>query len=380
MNVIKIITIVGARPQFIKAAMISKAIDSYNHSRLISQQITEIIIHTGQHYDDNMSGIFFDQLDMTKPQYNLGVGSGNHGQQTAKMLEAIENIMIEEIPDWVIVYGDTNSTLAGALAASKLNIPIAHIEAGLRSFNRKMPEEINRIVTDHVSNCLFVPTKTAYKNLLNEGFQLEQIYNVGDVMYDATEYYRNIAKKSNSILKEINLETKSYILATIHRAENTNNASKIRTIMEGLSMVAETTNVVLPLHPRTRNILINQPQFRKLMGKIHLIEPVGYFDMLILESNACVIVTDSGGVQKEAYFHKVPCVTLREETEWIELVDLGWNLVVPPNDATIIKNSIVERIATTGEYSRNIFGEANSADLIIKILTNKSLLKGSHSL
>jgi UDP-GlcNAc3NAcA epimerase len=302
---IKIVTIIGARPQFIKAAVVSRAI------ALRSEEIKEVIVHTGQHFDSNMSDIFFDELDIPKPDHHLGVGGGSHGQNTGRMLEKIEEVLMIEKPNYVLVYGDTDSTLAGTLAAVKLHIPVAHVEAGLRSFNRKMPEEINRILTDHASEILFTPTLTAVKNLNNEGIDSNKIKQVGDVMYDAAIYYGKKVEQNNTLLQELKIESKKYALVTLHRAENVDDKNRLSSILKGLSHYNNT--IIWPLHPRTKKMLesfgIAIPQ------NISIIDPVGYLDMILLEKNAELIATDSGGVQKEAYFHKVPCITLRDQTE-----------------------------------------------------------------
>lgn len=317
----KIASVVGARPQFIKTAAVSRALRAI-------EGVKETLIHTGQHYDANMSSVFFEELEIPHPDYNLGIGSATHGAQTGRMLEAIEGVLLKEKPDWVLVYGDTNSTLAGALAAVKLHIPVAHVEAGLRSFNRRMPEEINRVLTDHASDLLFAPTQTAVENLQREGIPDARIKLVGDVMYDAALYYGAKAERQSRILNALKLEPKGYILATIHRAENTDDPLRLRAIFDSLAEIAHEIKVVLPLHPRTRAALVQASLYDKAAQSICLIEPVGYLDMMMLEKNARLIATDSGGVQKEAFFYHVPCVTLREETEWVELVELGWNYLI----------------------------------------------------
>jgi UDP-GlcNAc3NAcA epimerase len=314
----KILTVVGARPQFIKLAPLSKI--------LRENGINEIIVHTGQHYDENMNDLFFKELEIPEPDYNLGIGSGNHGEQTGRMLIEIEKIILKENPDLVIVYGDTNSTLAGALAASKLHIKLAHVEAGLRSFNKRMPEEINRVLTDHISDILFCPTQTAVENLKNEGIT-KGVYLVGDVMFDALLHFSKISDIKSNILERLNIKPKEYYLATIHRAENTDNYERLKNILTAFSKMDEI--VVFPIHPRTKK-MINYYGLDDLIGKgkIKVIDPVGYLDMLKLEKNAKAILTDSGGVQKEAFWLKVPCITLRDETEWVETVNLGWNRIV----------------------------------------------------
>lgn len=305
----KLLTIIGARPQFIKAAVVSRILSNPKY------RINEIIVHTGQHYNSNMSDIFFSELEIPRPKYNLDVGSGSHGKQTGEMLAKIETVLLKEQPDRVLVYGDTNSTIAGSLSAAKLNIPVAHVEAGLRSFNRAMPEEINRILTDQLSDLLFCPTKTSNHHLKNEGIASEKCYIVGDVMYDAALYYGEKADKKNIILAELGLHSKSFILATIHRAENTDDPRRLKAIFEGLVSLGKNHMVILPMHPRTHVKLEQIGLLAELKQAIKIIEPVGYLDMVMLEKNAKLIVTDSGGVQKEAFFHQVPCVTLRDETE-----------------------------------------------------------------
>ncbi len=319
----KICTIVGARPQFIKAAPVSKALES-------SGQFREILVHTGQHYDEIMSQVFFDELQIAKPSYNLGIGSCSHGAQTGRMLEAVEDVLESESPDWVMVYGDTNSTLAGALAASKLHIPVAHVEAGLRSFNRKMPEEINRVLTDHISNLLFAPTAKAVANLTREGISSEHVLNVGDVMYDSSRLFAEKASNLSTARERLGLKPKSYALATIHRAENTDEPARLLMLFQGLAELAKSMPVVIPIHPRTRATL---KHFAIPTDGILVCDPVGYLDMVDLVQQSGLICTDSGGLQKEAYFHSVPCLTLRSETEWVELVDLGCNRLLTAKDA-----------------------------------------------
>jgi UDP-GlcNAc3NAcA epimerase len=309
----RILTIVGARPQFIKAAAVSRAVrETYG--------LSEVMIHTGQHFDSNMSDVFFDELDIPNPRHHLDVNGGGHGDMTGRMLMAIEPILVAEKPDWVVVYGDTNSTLAGSLAASKLHIPVAHVEAGLRSFNRRMPEEINRLVTDHLSTVHFCPTSTAIANLAAEGV-VKGVHHVGDVMYDATLFAIERAERS-STLSELALEPKRYGLATVHRAENTDSPQQLRGVVQFLQAQVRKHPVILPLHPRTR-------QAASRMGVnldgLRVVEPVGYLDMAKLLHHAAEVYTDSGGLQKEAYFHRVPCTTLRDETEWTETITNGWN-------------------------------------------------------
>lgn len=363
----KIVTIVGARPQFIKAATVSRAIVKYNKYLAKGQEIIkEILVHTGQHYDENMSDVFFEELDIPKPDYNLGIGSASHGVQTGRMLEEIEKVLLKEQPDCVLVYGDTNSTLAGVLAASKLHIPVAHVEAGLRSFNRQMPEEINRVLTDHIADMLFAPTENAVKNLRQEGIDADKIYMVGDVMYDAALYYGKRVEGRSDILDQYQLQPGKYILSTIHRAENTDDPVRLRAIFTGLAQVAEEIAVVIPLHPRTREALKQDGLYEKVIKSLTVIPPVGYLDMVMLEKNACLVATDSGGVQKEAYFYRVPCVTLREETEWVELVELGWNILLEPFNSEHIVSNIISYLNHKGSGHTHLYGHGDAAMKIIK--------------
>ncbi len=357
---LNIISVIGARPQFIKASVVSRTIQ-------VTGNVKEILVHTGQHYDENMSQVFFDTLDIPRPDYNLGIVEKHHGAQTGRMLAAIEEILLKEKPAWVLVYGDTNSTLAGALAASKLHIPLAHVEAGLRSFNKLMPEEINRVLTDHVSDMLFTPTATADENLKNEGIAEKKIHRVGDVMYEASIYFSKKAEEGSGILEELNLHPKSFVLATIHRAENTDDSYRLQTIFRGFESLAEKIPVVLPLHPRTKSALEREQLMERLADKLYLIPPVGYLDMVKLEKNAKVIITDSGGVQKEAYFYKVPCITLRSETEWVELVEIGWNRLLNLTDEDIVKDGLVNalNINTFPEYTPNLYGDGNTSVSIL---------------
>jgi UDP-GlcNAc3NAcA epimerase len=358
----KIITVIGARPQFVKASVVSRAL-------LKEASITEIIVHTGQHYDANMSQIFFDELDIPRAHFQLGIGSGSQGKQTGEMLIAIEQLLLQEKPDLLLIYGDTNSTLAGALAAAKLHIPIAHIEAGLRSYNRKMPEEVNRIIADQLSSVLFTPTSQAMKNLKLEGYPSEKIIEVGDVMYDAALFYSQKAMQKSDILSRLHYHPNNYILVTIHRAENTDNPCRLRTIFDALERLNQSHSILMPLHPRTRNLIKNQ--FPELLENvtIHIIEPVGFLDMLMLEKNAALIMTDSGGVQKEAFFYQVPCVTLREETEWIETVELGWNRLVKPHHVDEIYNQTIQTLGSQGVHDHHPFGKGNASNLIAQHLS-----------
>ena len=354
----KIITIVGARPQFIKAAAVSRVIrDEY------SGQIEEIIVHTGQHFDENMSQVFFDELDIPSPGYNLEISGGSHGAMTGRMLESIEQVMLQEKPDWVLIYGDTNSTLAGALAAAKLHIPVAHVEAGLRSFNMRMPEEINRIVADRLSALRFCPTTTAVANLEREGI-VAGVHDVGDVMYDVSLFYRNLSRERSRVMDDLGLEEANYVLATCHRAENTDDPARLYGIVDALAGIAEQCPVVLPLHPRTRNILASQGQTNRL-GKVKLVEPLPFVDMIRIEQSAKVIVTDSGGVQKEAYFFGVPCITSRDETEWVETVASGWNRLVGADRQRIVDAwSAASRPMEHPEF----YGDGMAAHNIVNLL------------
>lgn len=360
-----IVTVVGARPQFIKAAAVSRVLRA-------TPNVRELLIHTGQHYDENMSGVFFEELDIPRPDYELHVGSGPHGEQTGKMLTAIERVLCEFRPDWMLVYGDTNSTLAGGLAAAKLGVKIAHVEAGLRSFNRRMPEEINRVLVDHVSEILFAPTEAAVQNLLDEGIALGAIDLVGDVMFDAALFYGSRISQSRELLTRHRLREKEFVLATIHRAENTDDPRRLEAIVGGLTALAETVPVVLPLHPRTVGSLKRAGLADRLGAKVQIIEPVGYLDMIVLERSARMIVTDSGGVQKEAFFQGVPCVTLRDETEWVELIESGWNRLAPPTDATSLAAAL--RIALADSHTPptacSLYGGGQAVERIVDRLTN----------
>ena len=353
---IKIITIIGARPQFIKAAVVSRILRN-------SEKIHEKIIHTGQHYDKNMSEVFFDEMQIPKPDYNLEINGLSHGAMTGQMLEKIEKILLTESPDYVLVYGDTNTTLAGALAAKKLHIKIAHIESGLRSFNMQMPEEINRVLTDRISDILFCPTSTAIKNLDNEGFQniSARIVETGDVMYDAALYYAQLSDTNSSIINQLNL--KNFVLATIHRAENTDNDEKITSIINALNFISEKNEIVMPLHPRTQQVL------KRLHLKINfkIIEPIGYLDMIALLKNCSIVMTDSGGLQKESYFFKKNCVILREETEWLELVENGYAVCAGANENDIIA-SFETLLKRKNNFKKEFYGQGNSAEIIMKYL------------
>ena len=351
----KILTVVGARPQFVKAATLSRVIASMS-------DVEEIIVHTGQHFDKNMSDVFFEEMRIPRPDYNLAIASLSHGAMTGRMLEAIETIILDERPDWVLVYGDTNSTLAGALAASKLRVKVAHVEAGLRSFNMNMPEEQNRILTDRISTVLFCPTQTAVNNLNNEGYEQSDInvVNVGDVMFDAANFYSGYARKPDW-LDQLEL-SHNYALATIHRAENTDNLDRLHEIVRSLNEIHKITPVILPLHPRTKKKL------EKLNVKlnVHVVEPVGYLEMVFLLKNCRVVLSDSGGVQKEAYFFKKSCLILREETEWIELVECGANHIVGANYQRIMEK--FDSLRTGISFNSAFYGEGDAAEKIVKWL------------
>jgi UDP-GlcNAc3NAcA epimerase len=357
----RLATIVGARPQFIKASAVSRQLRA-------NPECTELLIHTGQHFDPEMSEIFFEELMIPRPDYDLGIGSGPHGAQTGRMLEAIESTLLAARPQLVLVYGDTNSTLAGALAAAKLHIPVAHVEAGLRSFDRRMPEEINRVVTDHLAEVLFAPTDAAVRNLLDEGIDRSRIHRVGDVMYDVALHSAEVARCQSAILDRLKLSPKTYILVTIHRAENTDDPARLCAILEGLVLVACECAVVLPLHPRTRSRLAGSDLLARLPPACRVLEPVGYHDMVVLEMNARLIATDSGGVQKEAFFHRVPCVTLRAVTEWTELVDLGWNHLVAPASATAVADGLRAGLRRPPGREATPYGDGAAAQRIVGML------------
>ena len=372
-KMIKIVTIIGARPQIIKAAALSRAIKEN-----FSNEINEVIVHTGQHYDENMSQVFFDELGIPTPNYNLGVGSGSHGVQTSKMIEGIEEILIKEKPDYLIVYGDTNSTLAGAIAASKIHIPIVHIEAGLRSYNKAMPEEINRICCDHCSTMLFSPTATGYNNLIKEGFNPENkkpytidnpgIYHCGDVMYDNSLHFAEMANDKR-------LKTKgNYILCTIHRNNNTDEPERLSSIVKALLKLSEEKEIVIPLHPRTKKLLdvnLSSDIYNKLINneRIHIIPPASFLEMIRLEKNADLVITDSGGVQKEAFFFKKPCIIIRSETEWKEIVECGAAIIADANEEKII-DSYYQFIQKKNQEYPEYFGDGKAAFFICNELIN----------
>ncbi len=366
----KILSVVGARPQFIKAAVVSRAVSAYNQYG--SKRIEEKIVHTGQHYDYNMSDIFFNELQLPLPHYNLGVGSKSHAEQTGEMMVGLEKIFLNEKPDMVVLFGDTNSTLAGALTASKLHIPIAHVEAGLRSFNREMPEEINRVITDQLSSILFCPTDIAVENLKNEGIPNKNIgckvVKTGDVMLDAAKIYSKKAKEN--WLEDNNLKANSYILATVHRAENTDSLDRLSIIISALAKISDDyCQIVFLVHPRTMGVIAHNAELKNKLdnSSIKVIPAIGYLDMLCAESNSRLIITDSGGIQKEAYFHKKLCVTLRTETEWKELVDAGWNRITELQAESIIK-TISQMLKTDSSLLSygNLYGDGRAGELIVR--------------
>ncbi len=374
---IKIVTIIGARPQIIKAAALSRAIRN-----LFSDKIQEIIIHTGQHYDDNMSQVFFDELEIPHPKQNLNIGSASHARQTAQMLQGIEHVLIDYNPDFVVLYGDTNSTLAGALAASKLKIPLVHIEAGLRSFNKSMPEEINRIACDHVSTFLFVPTMTGIFNLEKEGFKINNqskininnpgIFLSGDIMFDNLLYYSGIAKHRTNILSELQLQDQEFLLCTIHRDNNTDSAERLKHIFTAICNIAESITVVLPMHPRTSKVIENvlsEKLFNRLITdqNIHIIPPASYFEMITLEKNAKMILTDSGGVQKEAYFFNKPVIVARPETEWVEIINNGAGIVTDADSFRIVE-AVQHFSNQKQQVYPEVFGNGHTAEFICKTL------------
>lgn len=353
----KIISIVGARPQFIKAAPVSRA---------LRKQHQELLLHTGQHYDDNMSNVFFEELGIPRPDINLEIGSDSHARQTAAIMIGVEQYLQQQNPDVVLVYGDTNSTLAGAIAASKLNIKIAHVEAGLRSFNRTMPEEINRIVADKVADILFCPTATAVKNLSDEGIT-SGVFNIGDVMYDAALKFAPLAEQKSQILDQLKIQPKNYLLLTLHRAENTDSFDNLSNIVS--AMVQSKKRIVFPAHPRTVKLLKQYRLYEKVdrAKNVTLIEPVSFIDMIVLEKHAEKILTDSGGVQKEAYFYQVPCITLRNETEWVETLVDGWNCLVGADVKKII--AAINDFSPTGDQKGH-YGDGKASEKLVGVLNN----------
>lgn len=371
---IKIVTIIGARPQIIKAAALSRAI-----KHKFSKAITEVIVHTGQHYDENMSQVFFDELGIPAPNYNLNVGSGSHGKQTATMIAGIEDILLQEKPNAIVLYGDTNSTLAGAIAASKIHVPVIHIEAGLRSFNKAMPEEINRIMCDHVSTLLFSPTKTGYQNLLNEGFKENhkpytadnpKIYHSGDVMYDNSLYFSEVAEQKTDIISRNNLQKDKFILATIHRNNNTDEPLRLNALFSALYKISHQNqlDVLLPLHPRTAKLLesnLDPALLRKIKASSYfkIIPPVSFLEMIALEKNCKIVMTDSGGVQKEAFYFEKPCVILRPETEWVELVECGTAIITDADEEKILA-AFTALTTKLGMTFPKLYGDGKAAEFI----------------
>ena len=385
----KLVTIIGARPQIIKAAALSRAIKNHYADR-----IQEVIVHTGQHYDDNMSQVFFDELGIPSPDYNLHVGSASHGVQTARMTEGIEALLIKEHPDFIVLYGDTNSTLAGAVAAAKIHVPIVHIEAGLRSFNKAMPEEINRIVCDHCSTLLFTPTKAGLENLKREGFPIDEsgpstgsgsatidhpkVYHCGDIMYDNSLHFANIAEEKTDIIQRLELGGKSFILATIHRDTNTDHSERLSAIFRSILRLSKDCQVVLPLHPRTAKLLkanLDEDLQKQIFScpSIKLIPPVSFLEMIALERHAQLVMTDSGGVQKETYFFKKPCIILRPETEWVEIVETG-NAILTDADESRIMEAWQHFKDNPPTVFPEIFGDGHAAEFMLdKIISSKVL-------
>ena len=375
----KIVTVIGARPQIIKAAAISRAINTH-----FKDQITEILVHTGQHYDHNMSANFFTEMGIPTANYNLSVGSGNHGTQTAKMIEGIESVLIKEMPDALLAYGDTNSTLAGALAATKIHIPVVHVEAGMRSFNKAMPEEINRITCDHCSTILFSPTHQGIENLKKEGFSMAihpkahidrpLVFKTGDIMYDNSLYFSSIANENNRLLKQLNLTPNSFILCTIHRDSNTDHPDPLNQIIRGILEIQRISNqtIVLPLHPRTRKKmteLLEADVVEELQKnpKIQVIDPAGFLDMISLESNCSLVITDSGGVQKEAFFFQKPCIILRDQTEWVEIIENGNALLVGSNEGKLIE--AFHQLSHKNDFTYPpFFGDGHAAEEICRLM------------
>lgn len=361
---IKIVTVIGARPQFVKAAAVSRALAEHTRAGHLPT-ITEVIVHTGQHFDENMSEIFFAEMDIPRPDYHLEINSLSHGAMTGRMLEKIEEVLLKEKPDWVLVYGDTNSTVAGALAAKKLHIKVAHVEAGLRSYNMAMPEEINRILTDRISDLLFCPTETATDNLKREGFETFtcRIVKTGDVMQDAALFYRDTAARKSDIVSRLGVSAKPFALCTIHRAENTDSPERLATIMGALNDISSEMEIILPIHPRTRKIM----ETRGLKTQCTMIDPVGYFDMIQLLEHTRIVLTDSGGLQKEAFFFGKPCVTLRDETEWTELVAGGYNILVGADKNKICGGFNLMR-TTVRDYQVDLYGNGKASYSIVASL------------
>ena len=356
----KILTIVGARPQFVKAAALSRALKKHD--------MEEVLVHTGQHFDENMAEIFFREMEIPHPRYNLGINSLSHGAMTGRMIEEIEKVLLIEKPSVVVVFGDTNSTLAGALAASKLHIPVAHVEAGLRSFNMRMPEEINRILTDRISDFLFCPTDAAVQNLYGEGFKnfTCKVENIGDVMYDVARYYSQTSEAKSTILKNLGIGDKPFILATLHRQENTDDLERLTAILGAFNELANDFRIVLPIHPRTKNIIEKE----NIKLAFECIQPVGYFDMIELLKNCSMVVSDSGGLQKEAFFFEKHCLVTRDETEWVELIDLGYNFMVGANKDMIIQKA-GEIVSRNLAFDVRPYGDGNAAERIAIYLKEK---------
>ena len=362
---IRLLTVIGARPQIIKAAAFSRALRKWNRTHSFDEAIQEVILHTGQHYDANMSAVFFTELGIPSPEINLHVGSGSHGVQTARMIEGIERVLTESHYDGIVLYGDTNSTLAGAVAAGKMCVPIFHVEAGLRSYNMTMPEEQNRIVCDHLSSLLFAPTQTAVENLLKEGFAADKICLSGDVMYDNSMYFSGMAEHKSDIIERLGLDKKGFVLATIHRPANTDNEQNLRSILRALVKIAdeEQMKVVLPLHPRTRvkmETISDLPQSSNLL----IIPPASFFDIIRLEKHARVVMTDSGGVQKEAFFFETPCVILRPETEWVEIVEAGAGQITDADYDLIL--SAYHTLSDKQVHFPALFGDGMAAEHILE--------------
>jgi UDP-GlcNAc3NAcA epimerase len=357
---LKIFTVIGARPQFIKAIALSRAIAGRDG-------MSEVLLHTGQHYDDNMSAVFFRDLGLPDPKYHLDLGGGSHAHMTGRQLAAIEDALVAEKPDLCLVYGDTNSTLAGSLAAAKLHVPVAHVEAGLRSFNRRMPEEINRVMSDHLATWLFAPTETAVRNLAAEGIADQRVHLVGDVMYDVARLVIDHPERRTGILRNLNIEPHGYAIATLHRQENTDDPARLTAILTTLAELARSIPVVLPMHPRTRKATQVIPAAARALEALTVTTPLGFFDMATLLAGARLVVTDSGGLQKEAFFHRVPCVTVREETEWTELVELGWNRLPAAIEAMAISRSIAEALASPKGAVSHPYGLGDTAEKILDV-------------